>query len=112
VETPITLLNAVLHKRASGTDKPSQSTILAGRATVDIAAGTVLNMGGHHHDVTGVQAVLLGRSDAPDDIAPLYLAAHATAARNIKAGELLLMGDIEQYNDELHRAWQTGLQSA
>lgn len=112
VETPITLLNAVLHKRASGTDKPSQSTILAGRTTVDIAAGTVLNMGGHHHDVTGVQAVLLGRSDAPDDIAPLYLAAHATAARNIKAGELLLMGDIEQYNDELHRAWQTGLQSA
>lgn len=112
VETPISLLNAVLHKRASGTDKPSQSTILAGRATVDIAAGTVLKMGGHHHDVTGVQAVLLGRPDAPNDIAPLYLAAHATAARDIKAGELLLMADIEQYNTELHSAWQTGLQPA
>ncbi|WP_296246232.1 hypothetical protein [Pseudomonas sp. UBA4194] len=112
VETPISLLNAVLHKRASGTDKPSQSTILAGRATVDIAAGTVLNMGGHHHDVTGVQAVLLGRPDAPNDIAPLYLTAHATAARDIKAGELLLMADIEHYNAELHSAWQSGLQSA
>lgn len=110
VETPITLLNAVLHKRASGTDKPSQCTVLAGRATVDIAAGTVLKMGGHHHDVTGVQAVLLAAADAGDDVAPLYLAAHATAARDIKAGSLLTISDLSGQDAELHRAWCEGRQ--
>jgi predicted homoserine dehydrogenase-like protein len=112
IETPITLLNAVLHKRASGTDKPTQCTVLAGRATVDIAAGTVLKMGGHHHDVTGVQAVLLAAANAPDDVAPLYLAAHATAARDIKAGALLVISDVSGYDADLHQAWCAGRQQA
>jgi predicted homoserine dehydrogenase-like protein len=112
VETPITLLNAVLHKRASGTDKPTQCTVLSGRATVDIAAGTVLKMGGHHHDVTGVQAVLLAAKDADEDVAPLYLAAHATAARDIKAGALLRISDLSGYSADLHQAWLAGRKSA
>lgn len=112
VETPISLLNAVLHKRASGTDKPSQCAILGGRATVDIPAGTVLKMGGHHHDVTGVQAVLLAATDAPEGVAPLYLAAHATARRDIRAGNLLTIDDIENYDSELHAAWVDGLKAA
>ena len=109
IETPITLLNAVLHNRASGSDRPSQCVVLGGRATVDIAAGTVLKMGGHHHDVTGVQAVLCPTTAVPADIAPLYLAAHATAARDIKAGSLLLIADITDYSVELAAAWQVGL---
>ncbi|WPB59222.1 homoserine dehydrogenase [Xylophilus sp. GOD-11R] len=110
IETPISLLNAVLHGRASGTDQPTQCAILGGRATVDIPAGTVLKMGGHHHDVTGVQAVLLPRSDAPADVAPLYLAAHATTARDIAAGTLLTLADIANADAELLAAWQAGLQ--
>jgi predicted homoserine dehydrogenase-like protein len=112
VETPITLLNAVLHKRASGSDKPTQCTVLSGRATVDIAAGTVLKMGGHHHDVTGVQAVLLAAKDADEGVAPLYLAAHATAARDIKAGSLLQIADLKDYSADLHDAWRAGRQPA
>jgi predicted homoserine dehydrogenase-like protein len=110
VETPITLLNAVLHNRASGSAKPTQCTVLGGRATVDIPAGTVLKMGGHHHDVTGVQAVLLAAKDAAHDVAPLYLAAHATAARDIKAGSLLLISDLQGYDADLHEAWRAGRQ--
>lgn len=110
IETPISLLNAVLHGRASGSDQPTQCAVLGGRATVDIPAGTVLKMGGHHHDVTGVQAVLLPRADAPADVAPLYLAAHATTARDIRAGALLVLADIANPDAELLAAWQTGLQ--
>ena len=110
IETPISLLNAVLHGRASGSDRPTQCAVLGGRATQDIAAGTVLRMGGHHHDVTGVQAVLLPRADAPADVAPLYLAAHATTARDIRAGELLLLGDITQDDPALRQAWLAGIQ--
>jgi predicted homoserine dehydrogenase-like protein len=109
VETPISLLNAVLHQRASGTDTPTQCAILAGRATTNIAAGTRLTMGGHHHDVTGVQAVLLPRADSPDDAAPLYLIAHATARRDIHEGALLVLDDIEGYDPALYAAWQTAV---
>jgi predicted homoserine dehydrogenase-like protein len=109
VETPISLLNAVLHGRASGSDHPDQCTILAGRASVDRKAVTVLTMGGHHHDVTGVQAVLVTREAAPADVAPLYLAAHATLARDVKAGQLLAIDDLQGHDAELLAAWQAGL---
>lgn len=112
VETPITLLNAVLHNRASGSATPGQCVVLAGRATSAIAAGTVLTMGGHHHDVTGVQAVLLPRADTPAGVAPLYLAAHATAAQDIAAGALITLDDLQGYSPVLRAAWETGLQPA
>ncbi|WP_250441524.1 homoserine dehydrogenase [Caballeronia sp. AZ1_KS37] len=108
VETPITLLDAVLHGRPSGAAKPAQCVVLAGRANVDIAAGTVLHMGGHHHDVTGVQAVLLDRRNAPADVAPLYLAAHTTLARDVKAGELITIADLYNPDEALLSAWTTG----
>jgi predicted homoserine dehydrogenase-like protein len=112
VETPISLLDAVLHGRPSGAEQPAQCTILGGRASVDLPAGTVLKMGGHHHDVTGVQAVLVARADAPREIAPLYLAAHATLARDVKAGALLSVDDIVGYDAELLAAWQEGFAQA
>ena len=109
VETPISLLNAVLHGRASGSDRPEQHAVLAGRAIETIPAGTVLRMGGHHHDVSGVRPVLLTRADAPDGVAPLYLAAHATTARDIAAGELLMLDDIGGDDPALRQAWLDGL---
>jgi len=110
VETPISLLNAVLHGRASGSNRPAQHAILAGRAIDTIPAGTVLRMGGHHHDVTGVKPVLLARSSAPPEVAPLYLAAHARTARDVLAGELILLDDITGEDPALREAWLTGLQ--
>lgn len=110
VETPISLLNAVLHGRASGSDKPAQHAILAGRAIENIPAGTVLRMGGHHHDVTGVKPVLLARAEAPAGVAPLYLAAHATTTREIRAGELITLDDIGGDDPALRAAWLAGLE--
>jgi len=109
VETPISLLNAVLHGRASGSARLQQHAILAGRAIDTIPAGTALRMGGHHHDVTGVKPVLLGRADAPAGVAPLYLAAHAKTAREVRAGELILLDDITGDDPALRDAWLAGL---
>ncbi|RQN39398.1 homoserine dehydrogenase [Paraburkholderia tropica] len=108
VETPITLLEAVLHGRPTGAAQPTQCAVLAGRATDDIKAGTVLHMGGHHHDVTGVQAVLLPREAAGANVAPLYLAAHATLARDVAAGELLTLDHLQNADEALLAAWQAG----
>ena len=108
VETPVSLLSAVLHGRPSGGTDPRAHAVLAGRARRDLPAGTVLEMGGHHHDVTGVQAVLLRDEDAPADTAPLYLAAHATLGRDVRAGELITLGDLADAHPELLRAWTSG----
>jgi len=56
--------------------------------------------------------VLLAATDAPEGVAPLYLAAHATARRDIRAGNLLTIDDIENYDSELHAAWVDGLKAA
>ncbi|MFJ8826938.1 homoserine dehydrogenase [Streptomyces sp. NPDC102467] len=108
VETPVSLLSAVLHQRPSGGVDPRGHAVLAGRASHDLPAGTVLDMGGHHHDVTGVQAVLLRDEDTPADIAPLYLAAHTTLARPVAAGELIRLDDLADADAELRAAWTTG----
>ncbi|MFD8570605.1 homoserine dehydrogenase [Streptomyces sp. NPDC059639] len=108
VETPVSLLSAVLHGRPSGGTDPRGHAVLAGRARQDLPAGTVLDMGGHHHDVTGVQAVLLRDEDAPDDVAPLYLAAHTTLARPVAAGETIRLGDLADADAELAQAWAAG----
>lgn len=108
VEAPVSLLSAVLHGRPSGGTDPRAHAVLAGRARTDLPAGTVLDMGGHHHDVTGVQAVLLRAEDTPDDIAPLYLAAHTTLARPVAAGQPLRLGDLADADPDLLRAWTSG----
>lgn len=110
VETPISLFNAVLHNRASGSDRPTPCTILAGRAVDFIPAGTVLHMGGHHHDVTGVKPVLLANTDSTKDVAPLYLAAHAQTIIDLQPGELITLKHIGGYDQALCDAWLSGLQ--
>ncbi|MDT0445526.1 homoserine dehydrogenase [Streptomyces johnsoniae] len=108
VETPLTLLDAVRHGRAAGPRAPRQHAVLAGRAGRDLAAGTVLAMGGHHHEVTGVDPVLLTAADAPEDTAPFYLAAHATLRRDVPAGQLLTLADLDGHDRDLLAAWHTG----
>ncbi|MEU4659290.1 homoserine dehydrogenase [Streptomyces sp. NPDC023723] len=108
VETPVSLLSAVLHHRPSGGTDPRSHAVLAGRVRTELPAGTTLAMGGHHHDVTGVQAVLLRGEEAPDDVAPLYLAAHATLARPVAAGELIRIADLADPDAGLLRAWRAG----
>ncbi|MGW2841777.1 homoserine dehydrogenase [Streptomyces sp. NPDC001493] len=108
VETPVSLLSAVLHGRPSGGTDPRGHAVLAGRARHDLPAGTALAMGGHHHDVTGVQAVLLRDEDAPADTAPLYLAAHATLSRDVAAGELITLADLADADAGLLHAWTAG----
>ncbi|HIW99820.1 MAG TPA: homoserine dehydrogenase [Candidatus Nesterenkonia stercoripullorum] len=94
VETVQTIA-AAAEGRAVSERMPTSQTVLAGRAAHDLPAGTVLHMGGHHHDVDGVNPVLITRerTDIPD-IAPLYWAAHQQLNRDVAAGDLLTFGDF------------------
>ncbi|MBT0768832.1 hypothetical protein KIH74_07835 [Kineosporia sp. J2-2] len=111
VETAISLLSAVRLGVGSGVENPRQNAVMAGRARTDLPAGTVLTMGGHHHEIDGVDPVMLAIEDAPDDTAPFYLAAHATLARDVKAGELVTFADLADADAGLVDAWTNGLRA-
>ncbi|WP_435109669.1 homoserine dehydrogenase [Nocardiopsis synnemataformans] len=106
VETPLSLLDAVDHRRAVTSRHPAPHAVLAGRALRDLPAGTTLDMGGHHHDVRGVAPVLLDTADAPGDVAPLYLAAHTTLGRDVAAGALVRLDDLADPSDVLLDSWR------
>jgi predicted homoserine dehydrogenase-like protein len=107
VEAPTTL-RAAASGRSHGGAAPRRSAVLAGRARHGLPAGTVLSMGGHHHDVDGVRAVLLRDEDAPGDVAPLYLAAGARLARPVAEGALLRLADLTDHDPALAGAWLAG----
>jgi len=108
VETPINLLETVLLGGTYGSPAPTRTVVLAGRARTDLPAGTTLHMGGHHHDVEGVQAVLVDAATLDVDAAPLYLAAHATLARDVAAGDLLSVADLDGHDPALLESWRAG----
>jgi predicted homoserine dehydrogenase-like protein len=104
VETPLTILSLARAGVATGYRTPRGDIVLAGRARGPIVAGTVLAMGGHHHDVENVDPVLVRRADVGDDVAPLYLASFATVTRDLAPGDLLRLDDLEGVDPALATA--------
>lgn len=104
VETVLSILAAARLGVGSCETVADRRVVLVGRATADLAVGSVLAMGGHHHDVTGVRAVLVEAGRA-GGVAPLYLAARARLARSVRRGELIMLGDLEDASPVLAEAW-------
>ena len=69
---------------------------LCGRAVRDLPKGTVLDMGGHHHTIDGVEGVLNpAAAIGPDAALPFYLLSHRTLCRDVPAGKLITLGDLD-----------------
>ena len=61
----------------------------------DLAAGTVLTMGGHHHSIDDVGAEIRPAAAlAAERPAPFYLVANRTLVRPVKVGEAIRLGDV------------------
>lgn len=88
LETPVSLLSAVLHGRPSGSDRQSVQSVMVARAEREFRAGEVLRMGGHHHVMDGCSALLLPAQRA-EGLAPFYLAANKTLRADVPAGALI-----------------------
>ena len=88
LETPLSLLSAAGHGRASGSDRQKVHAVMVARADRDFRAGEVLSMGGHHHVMDGCTALLLPAAEA-EGLAPFYLAANKPLARDLPKGALL-----------------------
>jgi predicted homoserine dehydrogenase-like protein len=88
LETPVSLLSAAGHRRASGSDTQRVHAVMVARTDRDFKAGETLHMGGHHHVMTDCTALLLPAADA-QGLAPFYLAANKPLRTDVPRGTLL-----------------------
>lgn len=105
IETPLTIAAAV--DDTATTAEPRQHTVLAARATTDLAVGTPFRVEGHHHEISGVAPVIV----APDagDIAPYYLLSGARLSTDVAAGELVRFTDLDGVHQPAASAYLSGL---
>lgn len=69
---------------------------MQGFAECDLKAGTVLNMGGHHHTIDGVGCQVGDNCPLSDDNpVPFYLLSNATLKRDVPQGKVITLADIE-----------------
>ena len=96
VEAATSVLDAAgLGRSGYGEDyRPRQDLVAV--AQRDFAAGSILTMGGHHHNIDGVGAQVRPASPLADDKpAPFYLIADRKLVRAVKAGDAIRLGDVE-----------------
>ncbi|MCQ4160308.1 homoserine dehydrogenase [Roseomonas sp. GC11] len=106
LETPLSLLSAAGHGRASGSDRQQVHAVMVARAGRDFRAGEVLQMGGHHHVMTDCTALLLPAAEAAG-LAPFYLAANKRLRRDVARGALVTEADLMLEDSFLQRLRQS-----
>ncbi|WP_319239324.1 hypothetical protein [uncultured Propionivibrio sp.] len=96
LEAATSVLDVAIHGRSTGARAPRPCLDLVARATRPLAAGSVLAMGGHHHTIEGTMAELLpaGPLGAANPV-PFYLAANRRLVREVAAGALLTLADVD-----------------
>jgi predicted homoserine dehydrogenase-like protein len=105
VEAVTSVFSAVLHGRPTGAARPENRVALVGRAERKLAAGEVLAMGGHHHVIDGVRALLLPAAESAGK-APYYLAAGKRLVRDVSCGEDIPIDALDLDGSALYAAWR------
>jgi predicted homoserine dehydrogenase-like protein len=109
LETPTSILSAVLLGKPTGAPAPLPHAVMAARAERDFAAGEVLRMGGHHHVIEGTSACLLPISDEVSALAPFYVAADRRLTRPVAKGNLIPLSALDLEGSVVARAWEKSL---
>lgn len=90
VESATTVLAAVLQGRSSGPDDVRPRFDVVGRTTKPLATGTQLAATGHHHEIDGVEGLLVpARRAAGANPLPFYMMANNTLVRDVPAGSII-----------------------
>jgi predicted homoserine dehydrogenase-like protein len=90
VESATTVLAAVLHGRSSGPDDVQPRFDVVGRANKPLKAGTILEATGHHHQIDGVDGLLVpARAATGSNPIPFYLMANNRLREDVRPGTVL-----------------------
>lgn len=102
VETGTSVLAAAIMGHATGGDNLQPICDLQGRATRDLKAGHFLQMGGHHHTIDGVDAVIESATPVdPGSPLPFYLFSNLPLVRDVPAGQLIRFEDVQLPTDSV-----------
>jgi predicted homoserine dehydrogenase-like protein len=102
VESATTVLSAVLQGRSSGPDDVQPRFDVIGRTTKLLLAVTVLAATGHHHQIAGVEGLIVPtrRTQGANPI-PFYLMADNRLLRDVPAGTVITAEMVEPPKDSL-----------
>jgi predicted homoserine dehydrogenase-like protein len=102
VESATTVLSAVLHGRSSGPDDIQPRFDVVGRTNKPLKAGTVLEAMGHHHQIDGVDGLLVpARAATGANPIPFYLMAGNRLLRDVPAGTVIAAEMVEPPKESL-----------
>ena len=105
VESATTVLSAVLHGRSSGPDDVQPRFDVVAKTNKPLQAGTVLEATGHHHQIDGVDGLLVpARAATGSNPIPFYLMAGNRLLRDVPTGTVIAAEMVEPPKDSL--LWQ------
>jgi predicted homoserine dehydrogenase-like protein len=96
VESATTVLSAVLQGRSSGPDDVQPRFDVVGKTNRRLSAGTVLEAVGHHHQIAGVDGLLVpARAAVGANPIPFYLMANNRLRRDVATGTVITAEMVE-----------------
>jgi predicted homoserine dehydrogenase-like protein len=96
VESATTVLSAVLHGRSSGPDDVQPRFDVVGKTNKPLRAGTILEVAGHHHQIDGVDGLLVpARAATGANPIPFYLMGGNRLLRDIPAKTVITAEIVE-----------------
>ena len=102
VESATTVLLAAIEGQSSGPAKIEPKLDVVGRTTRALQAGTYLEAVGHHHQIDGVEGIMiLSRAASGTNPIPYYLMANRILLRDIPAGTVITADMVKEPTDSL-----------
>ncbi len=102
VESATTVLAAALHGMSSGTEDVRPRFDVVGRTNRPLPAGTVLTVAGHHHQIAGVDGLLVEakRAEGGNPV-PFYMMGDNRLTRDVPAGTVITTDMVQRPADSL-----------
>lgn len=102
VESATTVLAAALHGMSSGTEDVRPRFDVVGRTTQFLPAGTVLTVAGHHHQIAGVEGLLVEalRVEGVNPV-PFYMMGDNRLTRDVPTGTIITSDMLQRSTNSL-----------
>jgi len=102
VESATTVLAAALHGMSSGTEDVRPRFDVVGRTNRPLPVGTVLTVAGHHHQIAGVDGLLVEalRAEGSNPV-PFYMMGDNRLTRDVPAGTVITTEMVQRPADSL-----------
>lgn len=97
IESATTVLAAALHGHSSGLEDVRPRFDVIGRTTQFLPAGAILTVAGHHHQIAGVEGLLIEalRAEGGNPI-PFYMMGDNRLTRDVPAGTIITADMVQK----------------